>query len=84
MFWEGDVPAGLTVQAGAGAFGRKEIVVVRGVQLHSEPPLLQIVQASDIASLCFRFVEGRENQRHENGNDRDGDEQFDETEAARD
>ena len=83
LFGKRDIPTGVLIEAGASAFGRKEIVVIRSVQLHSEPPLLEVVQANDIARFCFCFVERRKNQRHQNGNDRDGDQQFDQAEPVR-
>ena len=83
MFWERHVPTGLTIDARAGAFRWQEIVVIGGVKLHGGAPLLEIVQASDIARFGFRLVERREKQAHENGDDRDGYEQFDEAETGR-
>ena len=56
LFWKRHVPSGLTIQAGPGAFGRQEIVVVGSVKLHPKAPLLEIVQANDIPRFSFCFV----------------------------
>ncbi len=80
---DGHVPAGISIQNGPCSFSGQIIIMVGGVQLHSQAPLTKIVQANNTVGFGFGFVQGGQKEGSENGDDRNDNEQFDEREALR-
>jgi hypothetical protein len=58
------------------------VVVVHDVERHSHPELFQVVEALDAFGLGLGLGEGRQQQGCQDGDDRNDDEEFDQSESA--
>jgi len=82
--WQLDIPAAVRVhgQRIGESFGRQEIVMIGGIQLCGQTPLLQIVHAGDAAGRSFRPAENRQEKRRQHRDDGYYDEQFNQRESV--
>src|SRR5438874_6860128 len=82
-FSGGDVGSVVPVNVVIGIIARaiEPALVIVGEHLAAQAQLLEIIQARNAPGALFGFAEGRQKHRGKDGNDRDDDEQFDQSEA---
>lgn len=62
------------------SMSREDVVVIVGVHLHVDAELFEVVEAGDAVGLALGARQRRQQQRGQNGNDRNHDQQLDERE----